>query len=36
MSAINLDKLFHPKSIAVVGASQRAGSIGSAPAFILT
>jgi acetyltransferase len=30
MSAINLDKLFHPKSIAVVGASQRAGSIGSA------
>jgi acetyltransferase len=30
MSAINLDKIFHPKSIAVVGASQRAGSIGSA------
>jgi acetyltransferase len=30
MSAINLDKIFHPQSIAVVGASQRAGSIGSA------
>ncbi len=30
MSAINLDKIFHPESIAVVGASQRAGSIGSA------
>ena len=30
MSAINLDKIFRPKSIAVVGASQRAGSIGSA------
>ncbi|MBW2620740.1 MAG: CoA-binding protein, partial [Deltaproteobacteria bacterium] len=30
MSAINLDKIFHPKSIAVVGASQRDGSIGSA------
>ncbi|RZB38504.1 MAG: acetyltransferase [Desulfobacteraceae bacterium Eth-SRB2] len=30
MSAINLDKIFCPKSIAVVGASQRAGSIGSA------
>lgn len=29
MSAINLDKMFHPKSIAVVGASQRDGSIGS-------
>ena len=28
MSAINLDKMFHPKSIAVVGASQRDGSIG--------
>ncbi len=28
MSAINLDKMFHPKSIAVVGASQRNGSIG--------
>jgi len=28
MSAINLDKIFHPKSIAVVGASQRTGSIG--------
>jgi len=30
MSAINLDKIFRPKSIAVVGASQRTGSIGSA------
>jgi acetyltransferase len=30
MSAIHLDKIFRPKSIAVVGASQRAGSIGSA------
>ena len=30
MSAINLDKIFRPKSIAVVGASQKAGSIGSA------
>jgi acetyltransferase len=30
MSAINLDKIFHPQSIAVVGASQRPGSIGSA------
>ena len=28
MSAINLDKIFHPQSIAVVGASQRSGSIG--------
>ncbi|MBW2088782.1 MAG: bifunctional acetate--CoA ligase family protein/GNAT family N-acetyltransferase [Deltaproteobacteria bacterium] len=30
MSAIHLDKIFRPKSIAVVGASQRTGSIGSA------
>jgi len=30
VSAINLDKIFRPKSIAVVGASQRAGGIGSA------
>ena len=30
MSAINLDKIFRPKSIAVVGASQKTGSIGSA------
>ncbi|MBW2428958.1 MAG: CoA-binding protein, partial [Deltaproteobacteria bacterium] len=30
MSIINLDKIFHPKSIAVVGASERPGSIGNA------
>ena len=28
MSIENLDKNFHPKSIAVVGASEREGSIG--------
>jgi len=28
MSAIHLDRMFHPKSVAVVGASQRDGSIG--------
>ena len=28
MSIENLDKIFHPKSIAVVGASEREGSIG--------
>jgi acetyltransferase len=30
MSVINLDKIFRPKSIAVVGASERPGSIGNA------
>jgi len=30
MSIENLDKIFHPKSIAVVGASEREGSIGAA------
>ncbi len=30
MSVENLDKMFHPKSIAVVGASERKGSIGAA------
>ena len=30
MSAVNIDTMFHPKSIAVIGASQRRGSIGSA------
>jgi len=30
MSIENLDKIFHPKSIAVIGASNRNGSIGSA------
>jgi acetyltransferase len=30
MSAVHLDKIFCPKSIAVVGASQRSGSIGCA------
>ena len=30
MSADNLDKMFHPKSIAVVGASERKGSVGHA------
>jgi hypothetical protein len=31
MSAINLDKIFHPKSIAVVGASQRAENMQNFP-----
>lgn len=30
MSVHNLDKIFHPKSIAVVGASERKGSVGHA------
>jgi len=30
MSIRNLDALFHPKSVAVVGATERAGSIGAA------
>ena len=30
MSIENLDKIFHPKSIAVIGASSKNGSIGSA------
>lgn len=30
MSVDNLDKIFHPKSIAVVGASERKGSVGHA------
>ena len=30
MSVENLDKIFHPKSIAVVGASERKGSVGAA------
>ncbi len=30
MSVKNLDKIFHPKSIAVVGASERKGSVGHA------
>ncbi len=30
MSVENLDKIFQPKSIAVVGASERKGSIGAA------
>jgi acetyltransferase len=30
MNVINLDKIFYPKSIAVVGASERPGSIGNA------
>ena len=30
MSIENLDKIFHPKTIAVVGASERKGSIGHA------
>ena len=30
MSVENLDKIFHPKSIAVVGASERKGSVGEA------
>lgn len=28
MSAVNLDKMFQPKSIAVVGASETKGSVG--------
>jgi predicted CoA-binding protein len=30
MSVENLDKIFQPKSIAVVGASERRGSVGAA------
>ena len=30
MSVENLDKIFHPNSIAVVGASERKGSVGAA------
>ena len=30
MSIINLDKIFHPKTIAVIGASERKGSVGDA------
>jgi len=30
MSVRNLDALFHPKSVAIIGASERAGSIGAA------
>ena len=30
MSILNLDKIFHPNSIAVVGASERQGSVGNA------
>ena len=30
MSIENLDKIFQPKSIAVVGASERKGSVGAA------
>ena len=30
MGVDNLDKIFHPKSIAVVGASERKGSVGHA------
>ncbi len=30
MSVENLDKIFQPKSIAVVGASERKGSVGEA------
>ena len=30
MSVRNLDALFHPKSVVLVGASERAGSIGAA------
>ncbi len=30
MSVENLDKIFQPKSIAVVGASERKGSVGAA------
>jgi len=30
MSVENLDKIFQPKSIAVVGASERIGSVGAA------
>ncbi|MGD9360791.1 MAG: CoA-binding protein [Desulfobacterales bacterium] len=30
MSVINLDKIFQPRSIAVVGASEKPGSIGNA------
>ena len=30
MSVENLDKIFQPKSIAIVGASERKGSVGAA------
>jgi acetyltransferase len=30
MSIYNLDKIFHPASVAVIGASPREGTIGSA------
>jgi acetyltransferase len=31
MSVFNLDKIFKPESIAVIGASKKKGSIGSVP-----